>query len=127
MTPTLLINNVYSVEVPEGAENFRILKFSQPQTFSYDYSIRKGDRCTKGLIAMVNLPPGSWQLIGHVNDITEELAATIVERDGDGYKDYSGGFHHDLPFPNAIASLNSLLTSKALDPNKNYVLLKKQP
>jgi hypothetical protein len=138
MTPTLLINNVYAGEVPEGAENFRVMKFSQPETLSYDYSIVKGDRCTSGLIAMIDLPPGSWQLIGTVREMTEDVAKGIVGSSEwyfparhTRYIDYNHPYDRENKqrwsegFVTAKESLLSLVASKGLDTNKNWVLVRK--
>jgi hypothetical protein len=133
---TKLTDSVYPVEVPEGATNFRIMKFSQPETFSYDYSIQKGDRCTTGLIAMVDLPPGNWRILCTTREATEEIAASIVQIVSNGkisgmpqYRRYDRDLTKDMPARcwtrDSRHSLETLITSKGLDINKNYVLLEK--
>lgn len=105
---TQLTENVFAVEVPEGATNFRIMKFSQPETFSYDYSIQKGNRCTTGLIAMIDLPPGSWQFICTTRACTPEQAREITGEE---------------LYPSI--ALAGMCKAKGLDVGKNYALLKK--
>jgi hypothetical protein len=133
---TKLTDSVCPVEVPEGATNFRIMKFSQPETFSYDYSIQKGDRCTAGLIAMVDLPPGNWRILCTTREATEEIAASIVQIVSNGkisgmpqYRRYDRDLVKDTPAKwwtrDPRHSLETLITSKGLNPNKNYVLLEK--
>ncbi len=112
------------------------MKFSQPETFSYDYSIQKGDRCTTGLIAMIDLPAGSWQLIGTTKEATEDIAKGIVQVISNGgisgqpqYRRYDRDPVKDTPAQcwtrDPRHSMETLLTSKSLDTNKNYMLVMK--
>ena len=134
---TQLTDDLITFEVPEGATNFRIMKFSQPETFSYDYSIQKGDRCTTGLIAMIDLPPGTWQILCTTKEATEEIATSIVQIISNGkisgmpqYRRYDRDPVKDTPAKcwtrDPRHALETLLTSKGLDVNKNYCLLKKE-
>lgn len=125
--PKLLIDQVViSYELPVDAENIRIMKFSQPETLSYDYSITRGDKTTTGLIAMIDLPAGTWEIICASKECTEEQAKGVVEeysiRGHKRFEDYSREFMWQ---ETALDSLRSLLTLKGLDPNKNYIILKK--
>jgi hypothetical protein len=121
MTPTLLINNVYAVEVPEGADNIRVSQLiGTPKLFAD----------IPGYLYAAKLPPGSWKLIGTIKEVTEDVAKGIVERT------HAGGFgrsgeefkNYIKPSPvcfTALDSLNSLLASKNLDTNKNWVMVRK--
>jgi hypothetical protein len=118
MTPTLLINNVYAVEVPEGATQ---PYFDRRQSIGFTLN---------GELRFVHLPePGSWQLMGMVREVTRSNAAELCEwfelAGKKGYRDYS--FTDDLryPFLDPISSWRSLLKAKTLDTNKNWVLVRK--
>ena len=77
----------------------------------------------------VDLPPGNWQIIctsktfeaWHALDILEWFE--LVNKCG--FRDYSYPDDLRYPFENHIDSLNSLITSKGCDLNKNYLILKK--
>lgn len=113
--PTQLIaDTVISYEIPERAENFRIMKFSKPNTLSYDYSIERGERVTAGLVAMIDLPPGNWQFVCTTKEVTTMHAPELFG-------------HAMISDQCAQDTINSLLTSKGLDVNKNYALIKKLP
>jgi hypothetical protein len=77
----------------------------------------------RGFIA---LAPGTWEIVCTSNAVTRMQASEIVEPDGERYKDYSEGFHHDMPFPDPMPSLASLLAKKGCDVNRNWLILKKQ-
>lgn len=121
-----LRENYWAVEVPSDAGPANILTAFQPNTLSYEYSVEKAERCETGLIAMIELPPGTWHIICTLKDATYTQAAQIVERDGDGFKDYDkDNFHHDLPFMSPFESLRSLMTAKGCDVSKNFLIIKK--
>lgn len=127
--PILLIDQVFAMEVPADAGKPTILVAFQPNTLSYEYSVEKRERCETGLIAMIDLPLGNWQLIGATKDLTEEQARQIVEQVGlsNGWKDYdTNNIPSCYPYISPIESFRSLLIAKGLDVNKNYILLKKQ-
>jgi hypothetical protein len=97
---------------------------------------RKGDseliiyfeRKTRGLPRMkitTSLPEcGSYEFLFCAKGYSEDDARKVVEPKGDGYKDYdTGKFHHDIPFPDAVNSLGSLLKAKGMDVKKNYALI----
>lgn len=105
---TQLTDDIISFEVPEGAINFRIMKFSQPENFSYDYPIEKGDRCTTGLIAMIDLPPGSWRILCTTRTCTPNQSREITG---------------EQLYPSI--ALAGMCKAKGLDERKNYVLLKR--
>ncbi len=121
----LAIENVFALPIEaEDAHNFRILSFSNPNTFSYDYSIKKGNGgCTSGLIAMIDLPPGNYSFIATSKDITEEQAAGLVEqqRGGGLYKNYSltGSYakYGTYSMFTALASFHSAMKAARLTNN----------
>jgi hypothetical protein len=77
---------------------------------------------------VIKLPPGTWEIVCTSIATPPEHVYEVIEHDGDGFKDYGAGPpENDYgPFVNIIDSLNSLLTSKGCDLNKNYLILKKQ-
>ena len=113
-----LINDIYVVEVPEGAMDF-FSDGNQSVGFKYENELR-----------FVHLESGNWQLICTIRECTEYYAAGIVEKDKRGYKHYwpDKGFvprGFNARHETAYDSLYSLLNSKGLDENKNYILIKK--
>lgn len=99
--PTLLTGSVYAVEVPEGA-------------FTWDNGKQylAGDDDHGNMeIGTKPLPPGPWQLIGTVREVTNTQLAEIF-----GYA-FIGDDH-------AMGTLSTLLASKGLDPGRNWVLVK---
>jgi hypothetical protein len=72
------------------------------------------------------LPPGDWQIVCMSKKATEEQAKQIVEehwqRDNLRYTDYTREF---MWHETALLSLNSLLTTKGCDTNKNWLIIKK--
>lgn len=109
---------MYAVEVPEGTTGFEIDNPLSPGDLVY----YKGDPCIYSF-RKITLPPGSWQLIGTVREVTRSNAAELCEwfelAGKKGYRDYS--FTDDLryPFLDPISSWRSLLKAKTLDTNKN--------
>lgn len=71
------------------------------------------------------LPPGNWTILFTTDEMTEEQAAGIVEKDSNGYIDYSDDFPYNMiSFDWAKGSFGSLLRSKCLDSDKkNYLIL----
>jgi len=118
---TNLREQYWAVEVPEGTKNFRIGKSARlKRRIFYDTDLNFfaiGQR--------IVLPPGTWSIVCTSKEVTCDHAHEIVERDGEGFKDYSQGFHHDIPFPDPVQSFETLLTSKGCDRDKNYLIIKK--
>jgi hypothetical protein len=131
MIPINLLPDVLAVEISEpDATNFHIMQTGNPKTLSYEHSIVKGQRGSTGLIAMINLPPGSYEIIGTVKDCSEEQAAQVCpgqwskyfeNRDTPLFQDFSDGIWR---LDTALESLSSLLTSKGLV-GANYLLIRK--
>jgi hypothetical protein len=79
-----------------------------------------------GVETEINLPPGTWEIVCASKEASVIQSMEIVEQEGNYFKDYDKDrFHHDIPFSSPIDSLNSLLTAKGCDLNKNYLILKK--
>lgn len=134
--PIQLIAEIYAVEAPEHLLQqeylfersiFRMLKGSKGDDELVIVGIMK--RCGSGFDkVIVKLPePGNWQLICTTKECTEEIAKSIVDAHGKHFRDYSRDFYGiPLTVFTAPESLETLLTSKGLDPvNKNYIILKK--
>lgn len=118
--PIHLLNDVYAVEVPEGATDvgFRFecltcILPGQPGRYKWLTDIEQ----------WMEKQGGEWEVIGPVRECTELQAACIVDSDGTGWCDYL--LKDGYPFSSVIDSLRSLLASKALDTNKNWVLVRK--
>jgi hypothetical protein len=126
MTPTLLINNVYAVEVPDNTIKAELInKESWPLCLMCYVEDEEG-WFKPGVPVPVVITPGSWQLIGTVREMTEDVAKGIVEevriRGHIRYEDYTRDFMWQ---ETAADSLTSLLASKGLDTNKNWALVRK--
>jgi hypothetical protein len=112
------------MEVPEDAKDFALHHLGDIQKLVFTSAIQDPLGCGGD---MTILPPGTWEIVCTSKEATEEQAAQIVERDGNGYKDYAAGPpENDYgDFVLASNSLNSLLTSKGCDLKNNYLILKK--
>lgn len=127
--PILLTGQVYAVEVPEGRDAFTIECYPEADLYELlccnlaEYNEPINEK-------YITLPTGNWQLIGTTKELTEEMAKGIVQQYGDYFIDHTAT-EQDWKeqevnwFKEAVKSLKSLLISKGLDVNKNYVLLKK--
>lgn len=69
------------------------------------------------------LPPGQWEFLSLLKDVTEEQAARIVDRE-DGYDAYKE-YYKDGNFVNikAIHSLSSLMMDNNIDSSKSWAIL----
>jgi hypothetical protein len=117
-----LRDNYWAVEVPDNAFGFEFDNPLQEGDLVYylDYPSMYNFR-------WLSVPPGTWEIVCTSSPTNLELLHQVVERVGSGFKDYDKDrLHHDLPFMSPIDSLQSLLTSKGCDLNKNYLILKKQ-
>lgn len=122
---TQMTNDIYAVEVPEGATGFDINKYSNGSELNY-WLIAGA----KDTLIVIDLPPGNWQLICTAKEVSKEQAIEVVKQYGKYFIDFTATEQDwkekevnwsETP----IDSLRSLLTSKGLDLNKNYVLIKK--
>jgi len=116
-----LRNKYWAVEAPEGATGFDVNQYGGGSELNY-WVVEEG----KQNLIVKDLPPGTYQIICTLKDATYTQAEQIVERDGDGFKDYNeDNFHHDLPFMSPFESLRSLLTVRGCDVSKNWLIIKK--
>lgn len=108
-----LINDIYAVEVPDPTN-----AIISGNVITWKNSVAQG----RGFIA---LPAGNWQLICTTKECTEEQAKGLVKElpVGQRWQNYNGDY--PIWWHTAKESLRSLLTSKGLDVNKNFVLIKK--
>lgn len=119
------ITNIHwAVEVPDDARNISISKGR-----FLGYQTGGGE--------IIDLPPGTWQIVCTSKEATEEQAASIVQIISNGkisgrpqYRRYDRDPVKDTPAKSwtrdARHALETLLTSKGCDINKNYLILKKQ-
>lgn len=129
--PILLAGLVYAVEVPECMNAFKFDSIPEIDFYQLDcYELGEYNEPINE--KSIDLPPGNWQLIGTTKECTEGIAAQIVERATGGisgrmigFKDYVLTGLDMAPLSIALSSLRTLLISKKLDLNKNYVLLKR--
>ncbi len=115
---TELLPKIFAVEIPEGAHSF----FTLPSNLHIYYLLENKYHHS------VNLPsePGSYSILFSTKDAGEEEWKLICEPASneyyDGCKDYTEGVS---AFHSFTESGLSLLRSKALDTNKNYLIIKK--
>lgn len=134
---THLINDIYSIDLTSLGDQYKSLRILPPDhvwtvpylKYSYRSTYHTKRRGSDFYYSEeIPLEEGNWQLICTTKEITKEQAISIIDRNGEGWKDYDkDNFHHDIPFPDPLDSLRSLLTEKGLNLNKNYVLIKKLP
>lgn len=74
----------------------------------------------------VSIPPGDWQFLSTLKDVTEEQAKQLVHLEdqwmcdfGEVYTDYVNG---GIGLPTACSSLQSLAQSVGVDPEKNWAI-----
>jgi hypothetical protein len=125
-----LRDNYWAVEAPEGAKYHRIdgvpngafyelIFYKDSEDIDFPEEIEE--------IKIVDLPPGSWQIVCTSKDATAEQIKEVIERNGDGWIDYDKDrFHNDILFPDPMDSFKSMLQAKGCDLNKTYLILKKQ-
>lgn len=98
-----ITDNVYAVEVPDKSQNFRVQRpyKTSAMCLYYKYGIEEQWNYIK-------LLPGTWKILCTTREATDK---DTICREGESII--------------GLSTLPDLLTSKGLDPNKNYVLLKK--
>lgn len=106
-----------SVEVPEGAREVDVYELSPGTEESVIQYIPKESNIRTGKV----LPPGNWQLLCKVSEVTEGIAADLVQKVdiicegvlvGVGYQNYE---IHRMTFPLAYHSFHSLLRANGID------------
>lgn len=113
---TELLPNAICGEVPK--DTFRISIVGSSMRIEYGWK----------KVKYISLPPGNWRILCTYPDCTEQEAAEVVEYldlSTRLYRDYDApAFTHWFVKPND--SLTSLLRSKGLGPDKNYLIIKKE-
>jgi hypothetical protein len=127
MPPIHLIGECYTVEVPEGATGFF---FDGRMSIGFYY---------EGELRFSHLPgPGNWQIICTTKECTEEQGKGIVHSSEwffpvkhTRYVDYKYPYDRENKqrwsegFGSALGSFVSLLETKGLNPETNYLIIKK--
>lgn len=112
---------VLAVLVPEDAKDPWLMETEFPRLGYYDPN-RTLDGNTWS--ESIDLPPGKWEIIGLLREVSEVEAAGLVAFFMRGhFYDYSQpGTYESLT--SAIDSLKSAITAEGGDPEKNWLLLK---
>jgi len=109
-----LTDKVTALTLPDGATD---IFFDGGQSIGFRLD---------GELRFIHFPKGNWRYICTSKEVTEIMAACIVDSDGNGWKDYNKeSIPSCYPFTSSVESLNSLLASKGLDNSKQYVLIEK--
>lgn len=122
-----LRENIWAVEVPEGAKELHI-EVSLKGSPYIGYKFKDDELLNE--YQNINLPPGTWEIVCTSKEATEWQASEIVEHcwvensKGDEQMNCLGG--NGIWFNSPLRALNSLLTSKGCDLNKNWMILKKK-
>ena len=117
---THLINDIYGVEVPKGAERF-CFGYDNPNWIYYylKNSANSFDH------RHIELPSGSYSIIGKGDELDSDKWESIVDykkhEDQRFYPDYTSALEF---FDNPIQSGHSLLKSKNLKPEPTLIIKK---
>ena len=112
-------NQTLFVEVPKGTHEFELgIGWAEPDIpFFISYELN-------GVEIETKLPEGEWEIVNLLNEITEEQAATIVEKEPKlGFKDY---MDDEAFFLSAKNSLSSLATHLGFEKDANIIVLQKK-
>jgi len=118
----------WAVEVADNGKSFEIgIDENRKPYLTYTMAQISNGFNSGDVAFMIELPPGTWEIVCTSKSVTEKQAAAIVERNDFGYFIYMNNYtciatYYQTPKP----SLRSLLTSKGCVLNKNYLILKKQ-
>lgn len=124
---TELLPNIFAVEVPESLSQIEL------------YGTMDGVDEINGIVTILrqgqspifktwhkSIPPGSYDILFTTKEATEDQAAQIVKREWDSeYQQWFYLTETGLTL-DYRESLNFLLRSKGLNPDKNYLLIKKK-
>lgn len=136
MTTHLLRNNIYAVELPEGAKVSEIDKNNDGTEFIDYVLVDELGNAIVGSWDFIDLPPGEYRILFTTKEGTEEDWQGVVEKFNNPYykKEHGKGKDYNYPLTYTVAdrvcetfteSGASLLSSKGLDTNKNYCLIEK--
>jgi hypothetical protein len=119
-----LIAEYYCIPIPEGATQIEALSDECNDTAIAYKGTRHLVENEYDILATLS---GNWQIIcttkgAKIQDLVQIVEGIDSEGRGFIFKNYQNGMY---VFARAASSLRSLLTSKALDPNKNYLIIKK--
>lgn len=127
-----LINNYWAVEEPKNAKYHRI--DGVPNGAFYELIFYKDsddidfpDEIQE--VKIVDLPPGTWEIVCTSKEATPLQASEIVEHcwventNGDEQMNCLGG--NGVWFNDPLIALRSLLASNGCDLKNNYLILKK--
>jgi hypothetical protein len=128
MTPIHLIGSTYAVEVPEDAHGLDINKYGNGSELNY-WLIAGA----KDTLIVIDLPAGNWQIICTTKECLKKVPMGIVECK---IVEYDGGIkgtrfvnylndNQRTWFINKTDSFRSFLLSRGLNPQTNYVIIKK--
>lgn len=98
------------VEVPEGAEEFE----TRHNQLWY---------CVDNDPDGVMLPVGQYEFIATTDTLTEEQAATLVERGDKGYPDYNP-YNDRMYVDSAVVSIRTAVDQSGAQPTRTYAILK---
>lgn len=126
--PVLLRENFYGITIL-GEECGAIIKVEDGKSF-----INVGNVTTGEYWQVITLPQGSWQIICTTKEITEERAIGINPPLNNPFLKINKYRNHLVPQTETVAdatrdwkeSFDSLLRSVNLNPDNNYLILKKQ-
>jgi hypothetical protein len=117
-----LLKDIFAVEVPGNAQ-----VYGEVSNRQVEYMYRDKQGCMNYATTGVNplLPPGKWSILFTTKEAKEEDWGNVVEFDElancyNDYEDVEGGYH------SSIESGLSLLRSRGLNPDNNFVILKRE-
>lgn len=137
MTLIHLIGSTYAAEMPSMAFGFDINNYGDESELMYMLSMEdiSDEPEFEETLIVKKLPPGNWQVICTTKEVTEEVAAGIVQVISNGkisgkpqYRRYDRDPVKDTPAKcwtrDPRHALETLLTSKGLDPDKTLIIKK---
>lgn len=112
---THLISDIFAVEIPNDAHSCEVYENNVIGGYCIMYLRGKPDYACE---YSPNLPPGNYTLIGISDEMSEEQADSIVEKNYDYFKLDNDG----MVFYTSVKLFEKLLLSKGL--NKRYAIIK---
>lgn len=121
-----LTDSLYAVEVPENTVHVELYDKDSLPVAIMVYIEDTNKLFKPGIPFPVPLPPGNWKILCTTKEATWLQAAGIVDHFRGGFVNYESNLVPKVAaYSTPFVSLRSLITSKGLDGNKNYCLLKK--
>lgn len=109
------------VDVPEDSSNFQIKNNDLGHYIDFETILHEND---PGTYYCINLPPSDWQLLGLESEITEEVAASIVEK-MEGRVNVKAFVDYEYPDSGMWSAIKSLASLSKREGMVNPVWLKK--